>query len=710
MSKQSGFPNHNPHSKDCKRKANCKMYYCTFRHPPGRKARCKFGDSCKKLSSGQCHFLHPPKSGPPPPYTQHPVEHLGKDQPTTAHNRPPHQKRYEARHKVDASGGDDSSPDTLMKAMEIGMKRSPSSKSAKVNASMKHNILCSIASDPNLAEEFFDYDSAGEVTLTKEMIHKVTDTAGLNVNSAVKYISLAQNVSLCFVVDTTGSMDEHICAVREQIVAIIEQVQAAGCKFAGIAFVGYKDWSDGEDHCEVLPFPQKSGRTDIVGFKTFVSNIKAGGGGDFPEDVLGGLAKAVGLTWNVDGSTRIIFHICDAPPHGTRFYTGYDDFPDGHPKDPTLEQLFGDMRKKEIMYYFGKINSKCDKMIEVFSGIKGDTVQTFDTADVTNLTASVTASVMESVSTVSDSIATRNGRKLPQRKFTLSRAQPNWRCVKVQEGSLLTYDLKTMSVESIVRMEPLKTSLVKTSIQIARQPFDKGSVRLAYWGRRLFKTVSDASGCVDFLSDVPVEASRTFVKESKIVLKEYLNESAVPSLDSSRYLVDMETQTVAAKLALDFNNRLGRTTEASEIKLKFLVAKVLKVSVGETSSETERYRHMAVERQFNEGAHMVKYTNNYNFVRHTDDPTVAKHRDLAVAYSHFTYDFTNGYLIVVDVQGVEGVDGGGKDILLLTDPAIHCARHHRFGVTNLRQAGIDGFFKTHKCNKFCSALGLTTPK
>ena len=94
---------------------------------------------------------------------------------------------------------------------------------------------------------------------------------GINVDFAVRNISRAQHVSLCFVVDTTGSMDAHINAVKEQITLIGDKVRSTGCRFAGIAFVGYKDWDDGEDHFEIFPFPETPGKTDIAAFTKFVS-------------------------------------------------------------------------------------------------------------------------------------------------------------------------------------------------------------------------------------------------------------------------------------------------------------------------------------------------------------------------------------------------------------------------------------------------------
>ena len=61
-----------------------------------------------------------------------------------------------------------------------------------------------------------------------------------------------------------------------------------------------------------------------------------------------------------------------------------------------------------------------------------------------------------------------------------------------------------------------------------------------------------------------------------------------------------------------------------------------------------------------------------------------------------------------DLQGIVTPEKKSKTQLLLTDPAIHCAKDMRFGRTNLQQKGIDAFFAAHKGkpNKYCEALRL----
>ncbi len=67
----------------------------------------------------------------------------------------------------------------------------------------------------------------------------------------------------------------------------------------------------GENHFEILPFTR-----NIPDYRSFVAGIRAGGGGDMPEDVIGGISRAVDLQWPKSSGSRILFHLADAPPHG----------------------------------------------------------------------------------------------------------------------------------------------------------------------------------------------------------------------------------------------------------------------------------------------------------------------------------------------------------------------------------------------------------
>lgn len=118
------------------------------------------------------------------------------------------------------------------------------------------------------------------------------------------------STDLLFLIDTTASMSGHINAAKEQVKSIINDIKFAflGEAEVRIAVVGYKDHQD-NPNIESLDFT-----TDPNVVRSFIDGLRATGGGDTPEDMLGGIQKALNSTWK--NQTRCIIHIADAPPHG----------------------------------------------------------------------------------------------------------------------------------------------------------------------------------------------------------------------------------------------------------------------------------------------------------------------------------------------------------------------------------------------------------
>eukprot|EP01084_Bolivina_argentea_P287626 493551_1 len=126
-------------------------------------------------------------------------------------------------------------------------------------------------------------------------------------------------VDFAYAIDCTGSMGSWITQTKNDIHTIVDTITRTyphiqlrlGC-------VAYRDWSDGDKRLQKLQF------TDNVNtFKNWVGNLNADGGGDSAEDVLGGLQCASTLDWSSD--CRVLFHICDAPPHNKLYHDGVGD-------------------------------------------------------------------------------------------------------------------------------------------------------------------------------------------------------------------------------------------------------------------------------------------------------------------------------------------------------------------------------------------------
>lgn len=590
----------------------------------------------------------------------------------------------------------ESDVDPLLSGMLSGMSTSEKKPTPKRGSGVETSILSAVAADEGLAEEYKSLatDKTGKAILTAEFAKITTETSMHQVRKVVDMSIKAQNISLCFLLDTTGSMGSYITGVKDQILEIVSQVTLSGCEISGISFVGYKDWCDGDNHFEILPFTK-----DFAAFGCFVKSINPTGGGDFPEDVLGGIEKAIGLVWPEGSLTRIIFHMGDAPPHGKgKYHDHTDQFPGGHSRDPKLSDLFRNMAQKNIIYTFGKINRECDKMLSIFEKTEnyGKKIDVSDTKTPESISRSVMSSVEASVSATSSEVVSKAsiGRG-SKREYVLCPDEPDWSSLPKLSGSIVTYKLP--EVEDIKKFVKLEQTYKGCTLSIANQPFSKGSVRLAFYGKMYYYSSEKLS---TKSSDSATEI------EDNVVFKEMINVATIRDLDRQRYMVDLEVQTVASKFAFEFNDRISRISPCPNIKLKYLMAKVVRIDLLDGSK-----RFVAQEKKFRGLDEMVKYTNNMSYVKsHVGLETLyVTLLELALCFQHFSHDYSEGYLMISDIQGVDTTDDKGKVTLLLTDPAIHCPTHARFGKTNLGEAGIRAFYKTHKCNKFCNALGLSVP-
>ena len=76
---------------------------------------------------------------------------------------------------------------------------------------------------------------------------------------------------------------------------------------------------------------------DPTVIKEFAAKLAATGGGDAPEDLVGGWRQALDLDWKA--GTRVLIHITDAPCHGKKYHDCGDSYPSGDPDGLQPENL-----------------------------------------------------------------------------------------------------------------------------------------------------------------------------------------------------------------------------------------------------------------------------------------------------------------------------------------------------------------------------------
>ncbi|KAI1698245.1 alpha-kinase family domain-containing protein [Ditylenchus destructor] len=256
---------------------------------------------------------------------------------------------------------------------------------------------------------------------------------------------------------------------------------------------------------------------------------------------------------------------------------------------------------------------------------------------------------------------------------------PNWLEMPIFKGVFRSYTMPNLVVD-VIGGKAMTKRYTKAKIQIAENPFDHGSEQKLFYGR-------------DMSNKTPVD----------IVLKEYIPKNTDTASQSSAFPYEIATQmqTIAVYLASEFNVHLEKKAGIRH-DIKFLKVQVLAIEVGPGPK-----RYMSCERRCGRDSEFIRFS-GYEMLECTCTANNMKFDvvELLMAFSHWTYKITGGYLMVVDLQGVLNMSESGRKTLELTDPAIHCTHLTRFGRTNLGEEGMKIFFSRHKCNRFCQAMGL----
>ena len=186
----------------------------------------------------------------------------------------------------------------------------------------------------------------------------------------------AYKAKLLFLLDVTGSMDHVRDAVVDKITVIAgESLKAFPDVALQVGVVGYRDVSD-SSRFEVLEFLDVTGPQAAENIERFCTVLERGsgkqfnchGGGDVPEDVLGGMNHAMtAVDWGLADRScvRIVIHIGDAPHHGPLFTDRV--LGDAHPELQDLprfyDEILRDYADLKIDYYFATIKTPSGEVL-----------------------------------------------------------------------------------------------------------------------------------------------------------------------------------------------------------------------------------------------------------------------------------------------------------------------------------------------------------
>ncbi len=496
------------------------------------------------------------------------------------------------------------------------------------------------------------------------------------ISNLIKELKDAESVDICFLVDCTSSMDPYIDQVKTIINSALIKLKSVYKNIKlRFSFIGYRDYDKkGND----LPnrILTSSFTSDIAQFEKFVTDIKPTGGGDGCEDVFGGLEQVPKLEWK--NKSRVLLHICDAPCHGSKFHdlNISDDHPKGDPKGLKISDLLKTITNLNIQYYFTEINSFTPKMIEQFNLEldlipESSQITVFKLKNATDLLDTLTTSVTLTISySQTMTMTIREPRPLKDKIVDKSKLNFETSDLKEHDAEFFTFEFTgdLTSFQKLMVQHQAKGNKIKldnfvtvkrqtVKVKLCEVPFAKGNLRFAY------ASLVEKNGVFN-----------KFVAKNSLYVDE--KKDSYPYIKQS-VMLQIVSKYLAEKFIID---------SKSEMSVRFLNVYLMQlIDTGE---------YYAVE-DYLEGK-FSKWSNNLGYVNEKEYSFTLD------AFSHWTYEKTNSYLIVSDLQGFKS--GNGEYVL--TDPAISSVVR-QFTSTDLGGFGIMKYFEKHMCNSHCVDLGLT---
>ena len=127
-------------------------------------------------------------------------------------------------------------------------------------------------------------------------------------------------IEMMFVVDVTGSMGDELRFLQAELDDVIKKIAANDAQTViRLALLFYRDHGDDEifKYCDFVDITDSNGLKSALGV---LASQSASGGGDYEEAVDEALEMAVNAQWSTGATTKLIFHVLDAPAHSGSSY------------------------------------------------------------------------------------------------------------------------------------------------------------------------------------------------------------------------------------------------------------------------------------------------------------------------------------------------------------------------------------------------------
>ena len=122
-------------------------------------------------------------------------------------------------------------------------------------------------------------------------------------------------IEIMLVVDVTGSMSDELEFLKTELADVINRIATSDSETViKLAMLFYRD-TDDKVPFDYYDFADVTTLDGLAAQQAALNTQSASGGGDYPEAVDRALDMAVNQQWSTGATTKIIFHVLDAPAH-----------------------------------------------------------------------------------------------------------------------------------------------------------------------------------------------------------------------------------------------------------------------------------------------------------------------------------------------------------------------------------------------------------
>ena len=213
--------------------------------------------------------------------------------------------------------------------VNVTSEGSPVAGATVVASDLQNNVLFKAVSDAQGNAYLFVAEDEGTVTVTSGTGSADATFDADNRELLVELEAREQKlntIEIMFVVDVTGSMGDEINFLKAELADVINKIAENDAETSiNLSLLFYRDLKDNVpfDYYDFVDVTRLEG---MEARQNALDEQIAMGGGDYEEAVDEALLMAVEKQWSTGATTKLIFHVLDAPAHsGPKYETRFNE-------------------------------------------------------------------------------------------------------------------------------------------------------------------------------------------------------------------------------------------------------------------------------------------------------------------------------------------------------------------------------------------------